>query len=219
MSTLILVEEDDDVVVVPEEGSNIFFRASCGMSYAGSTIGGFATSGWEKVRRVFEDNFSDNLELGAQLTVFYEGIKVVDLYGRSSTQKAYDSKTLQNVWSSGKNMEAICIMVLVDRGLIKYDDPVAQHWPEFGKSGKDGITISDVLRHEGGLSYLADPDYPSLSACDMTLSFDDIRNIKPMEEKIERAVRSGERRYHLMSRGTRCIDKLVGIYLHDELCL
>eukprot|EP01052_Picozoa_sp_SAG31_P010091 SAG31_NODE_543_length_14248_cov_3.230900_2_plen_105_part_00 len=61
--------------------------------------------------------------------------------------KAYSSRTLQNVFSSGKNLEAIAVMVLVDRGLVQYTDCVADHWPAFGLHGKETITVEDVLRH------------------------------------------------------------------------
>lgn len=46
-------------------------------------------------------------------------------------------------------------MILVDRGLLSYEDKVAMHWPDFAQGGKENITISDVLRHEGGLPYFA----------------------------------------------------------------
>ena len=37
---------------------------------------------------------------------------------------SYDGDTLQVVASSGKNMEAIAVAMLVDRGLVRYEDPV-----------------------------------------------------------------------------------------------
>jgi CubicO group peptidase (beta-lactamase class C family) len=43
---------------------------------------------------------------------------------------------------------------LVDRGLIDYDTPVAEYWPEFGANGKADITVRDVMRHRAGLSQL-----------------------------------------------------------------
>ena len=52
------------------------------------------------------------------------------------------------MFSSGKNLEAIAVMVLVDRGLVRYEDAVAEHWPAFAQHGKARITIEDVLRHE-----------------------------------------------------------------------
>lgn len=38
-----------------------------------------------------------------------------------------------------------------DRGLLQFENAVVDYWPEFGKNGKDKITISDVCRHEAGL--------------------------------------------------------------------
>jgi len=43
---------------------------------------------------------------------------------------------------------------LADRGLIDYDAPVAQYWPEFGANGKAAITVRDIMRHRAGLSHL-----------------------------------------------------------------
>ncbi len=41
--------------------------------------------------------------------------------------------------------------LMVDRNLVKYEDKVADHWPEFAKNGKENITVADVMRHEGGM--------------------------------------------------------------------
>ncbi len=46
---------------------------------------------------------------------------------------------------------ATSIMRLVDMGLIKLSDPVAEHLPEFGVEGKQEITIQQLLLHIGGL--------------------------------------------------------------------
>lgn len=40
---------------------------------------------------------------------------------------------------------------LAERGLIGYDTPVAEYWPEFAAHGKDDITVRDVLSHRAGL--------------------------------------------------------------------
>ena len=36
-------------------------------------------------------------------------------------------------------------------GTLDLDDPVARYWPEFGRRGKDTITIRQVLQHRAGL--------------------------------------------------------------------
>jgi len=35
--------------------------------------------------------------------------------------------------------------MLVDRGLISYEDKIAQYWPEFGVKNKQNVTIAGKL--------------------------------------------------------------------------
>ena len=58
------------------------------------------------------------------------------------------------VFSATKGMASTVIHRLADRGLIDYDTPVAEYWPEFGANGKADITVRDVMRHRAGLSHL-----------------------------------------------------------------
>ena len=64
---------------------------------------------------------------------------------------AYDGDSLVNIFSSGKSLEAIAVAMLVSRGLVDYDAPVAEYWPEFAAAGKDSITVRQVMCHEAGL--------------------------------------------------------------------
>ena len=45
-------------------------------------------------------------------------------------------------------MVALCMAVLVDRGLLDYDGTVASYWPEFAQNGKENITVRTLLNHE-----------------------------------------------------------------------
>ena len=63
-------------------------------------------------------------------------------------------KNLKLVFSSGKSVVALVIAMLVDRALLDYDEKVSKYWPEFAQNGKGDIKLSDVLRHESGLSSL-----------------------------------------------------------------
>ncbi|VDK72591.1 unnamed protein product [Anisakis simplex] len=49
---------------------------------------------------------------------------------------------------------AICFALLVDRGLVKYEDLVTKYWPEFGQNGKETITIDQLLAHQAGLAFV-----------------------------------------------------------------
>lgn len=47
-----------------------------------------------------------------------------------------------------KPLSGLCVVMLVDRGHLKFDDPVSKYWPEFAQNGKSGITIKQILGHE-----------------------------------------------------------------------
>lgn len=51
---------------------------------------------------------------------------------------------------------ATAVMLLVERGTLKLDDPIAKYVPEFGQNGKGKITVFQLLTHQGGLI----PDNP-----------------------------------------------------------
>jgi Beta-lactamase len=54
-------------------------------------------------------------------------------------------------FSAGKPFVAVLVHLLAGRGQLDLDDPVARYWPEFGRHGKDTITIRQVLQHRAGL--------------------------------------------------------------------
>merc|ERR1719232_1596556 len=61
---------------------------------------------------------------------------------------------LFNVFSSSKAVTAIAVAQLAERGLLNYDNPIANYWPEFGANLKSNITIGQMLKHEGGMPHL-----------------------------------------------------------------
>ena len=86
-----------------------------------------------------------------------DGRPVVDVWTGWADRvgdQAWTADTGAMVFSATKGVTATVIHRLVDRGLLSYDEPVAEYWPEFGANGKDEITLRDVLRHRSGLSHL-----------------------------------------------------------------
>jgi len=67
-------------------------------------------------------------------------------------ERPYDEDSLTCIWSSGKSVAAILMLMMEDRGHLKYDEAIASYWPEFAKHHKGKIKVEDVLRHESGLS-------------------------------------------------------------------
>ena len=56
-------------------------------------------------------------------------------------------------------MVCIVVAMLVDKGLLNYDELVSSYWPAFSQCGKASLTLADVLRHESGLSRFGNHTY------------------------------------------------------------
>lgn len=112
------------------------------------------------VRDAFEANFAERDELGAAVTVLLDGNPVVDLWGGwadGDRTKPWERDTVVNVWSTTKGPTALCAHILVDRGLLDLDAPVARYWPEFAAAGKESVRVRHLLSHRSGVAGLRDP--------------------------------------------------------------
>jgi len=93
---------------------------------------------------------------GAAVCVFHKGECVVDLWG-GTTNRAGDPwarDTMAPSFSTTKGVASTIIHILRDRGLLGYEDRVAEHWPEFAQAGKGEITIRQILAHQSGLYHI-----------------------------------------------------------------
>lgn len=123
-------------------------------------IEGFVAPGWEPVRDAFEENFTARGELGAGVAVLAHGEQVVSLHGGWADEartRPWQPDTLVHVWSTTKAMTAVCVHILMDRGELDLDAPVARYWPEFAAGGKADMPLRWVLSHRAGLSGLSVP--------------------------------------------------------------
>ncbi|HEY8040275.1 MAG TPA: serine hydrolase domain-containing protein [Polyangiaceae bacterium] len=59
--------------------------------------------------------------------------------------------SLFNFFSASKAVTAMVVHLLDERGLIHLDDAVVEYFPEFGRHGKDAITIRQLLTHRAGI--------------------------------------------------------------------
>lgn len=118
-----------------------------------AAFGGTVEPGWEAVEAAFRGNFERGEETGASVAVYHRGRPVVHLWGGSfdGTERPYDDSTLQLVFSTTKGITAIAVAICVQRGLLSYDAPVAQYWPEFAAKGKGEATVAQLLSHQCGL--------------------------------------------------------------------
>lgn len=121
-------------------------------------IGGDADEGYGRVADAFRRNLSS--EIGAAVAVYRDERKVVDLWaGRRDgvTGAPWCADTLVTVFSTTKGVAALTIAVAASRGLIDYDAPVADYWPEFAQAGKGAVTVRQLLGHQAGLVVIDPP--------------------------------------------------------------
>lgn len=128
-------------------------------------IHGTLAPGFEAVRDAFADNFARGEELGARFAFTVDGEVVVDLWaGWADRQQTvpFDDRTLTMVFSTTKAVAATMIARLVEQGLLAWDQPVADLWPEFAAHGKGAITVEQVLSHQAGLPGFVEQIDPKL---------------------------------------------------------
>ena len=107
--------------------------------------------------RAFSQLFPGPRYGGGALSMYLDGKPVVDVWTGWSDRRGemrWTADTGAMVFSATKGMASTVIHRLADRGLIDYDGPVAEYWPEFGANGKSKITVGDAMRHRAGLSHL-----------------------------------------------------------------
>ncbi|MRG60047.1 serine hydrolase [Agromyces sp. CFH 90414] len=127
---------------------------------AGPPLGGHADPRFAGLRDEFAARLASGDELGASLAVILDGETVVDLWGGwadAARTSPWRSDTITNVWSISKTVTALAALVLVDRGLLDPEAPVARYWPEFAAAGKEGVLVKHVLMHTSGVSGWAQP--------------------------------------------------------------
>lgn len=108
-----------------------------------------------RVEAVVRELVESGRESALQVAAYRHGELIVDAYaGEGAAGRAVDSDSLFHGYSTGKGVTATLVHVLIERGLLDLDTPVAHYWPEFGAHGKDRATVRDALTHRAGVPQL-----------------------------------------------------------------
>src|SRR6266436_289922 len=123
-------------------------------------INGTCDERFDAVRRELAACLDAGDELGASIVVDLDGEVAVDMWGgyRDEAQaQPWVADTITNVWSTTKTVTSLAALMLVDRGELDVDAPVARYWPEFAAAGKDGVLVRHLMSHSSGVSGLEQP--------------------------------------------------------------
>jgi CubicO group peptidase (beta-lactamase class C family) len=107
-----------------------------------------------KVHDLLQQQIASGQQLGVQVAAYRNGQQIVDTWaGQMGPDDArpVQADTLFNCFSTTKGVAATALHILADRGVIDYDAPVAQYWPEFAANGKANVTVKQAMSHQAGL--------------------------------------------------------------------
>jgi CubicO group peptidase (beta-lactamase class C family) len=136
----------------------------------------------DAVKAAIDRAIAERGEIGIQVAAYLDGELVVDTWGGLAdrdTGEAVNGDTLFNVFSVTKAVAATAVHVQAERGLIDYDAPVADYWPEYGCHGKEVVTVRDALTHRTGTPQMPEGTTPE-SICDWDATVAAIARLKPL---------------------------------------
>ncbi|HEX6209329.1 MAG TPA: serine hydrolase domain-containing protein [Methylomirabilota bacterium] len=115
---------------------------------------GFAQEPLDRLEKTIEGHIRDGRYPGAQIAIARHGkLALVKTFGDAALepnrQPAADD-TLWLLYSNTKVITACAVWLLVERGLLRFTDTIAEHVPGFEANGKGGITLIQLLTHQGG---------------------------------------------------------------------
>lgn len=117
-------------------------------------VHGSSDPAFHPLRETLRQRIEDGRELGAAICVNIDGKNVVDIWGGyadPAKSKPWNEDTLTVVFSCTKVVTALAALILVDRGLLDLEAPIAKYWPEFAVNGKENIKVSHILTHSTGI--------------------------------------------------------------------
>jgi CubicO group peptidase (beta-lactamase class C family) len=187
---------------------------------APGVLGGECTDRFGLVREEFERNFAERGEVGAAVAVYLDGELVIDLWGgvaRQQDNKAWSAETTAVLQSGTKGAAALVAHILISRGQLDPDAPVATYWPGFGCNGKENIPLRWILSHQGGVPSTTEV-LPDGTLLDHDAYSAAIARITP---RWEPGTRHG---YHAMTFGfivgeivSRVTGRSIGTFFRDEI--
>src|SRR6516165_2531868 len=136
----------------------------------------------QAVQVAVDQAISTGGEIGVQVAAYLKGELVVDVWGGLADETSglkVNGDTLFPVFSVTKAVTATALHIQVERGLIDYDKPICQYWPEFAANGKGNATVRDALTHRTGLPLMPAGVTPE-QMCDWDWMIDALAKMKPV---------------------------------------
>ena len=175
----------------------------------------------ERVSAALEELIASGVESGLQVAAYHHGELVVDTWAGLAdvaSGRPVDGGTLFTSFSCTKGVTATAVHILVERGVLSYDEPISGHWPEFAQRGKQYATIRHALTHRVGVPQMPDGVTPE-SMSDWDGMCEAIAALEPLWEP---GARTG---YHAYTFGwilgeviRRADGRPINQFVQEEIC-
>jgi CubicO group peptidase (beta-lactamase class C family) len=115
-------------------------------------IQGFTAPGFEALRGALARTVALDRRGGAALSVVRDGELVVEIVAGSGSDDSTPRTpaTTQTCFSCSKGVVATALLILIERGELELDAPVARYWPEFAEHGKGDLLVRHIVSHMSG---------------------------------------------------------------------
>lgn len=118
------------------------------------------TAIWREVKQLYRSGLHPAIALNIRhrgRVVMDRSIGHVDNPPGGPTGAVATPDTLFSLFSASKIVTAALVQAMVEDGLLDLDQRVVHYLPDFGRHGKEGVTIRHLLNHTAGI-----PDMPPL---------------------------------------------------------
>jgi CubicO group peptidase (beta-lactamase class C family) len=120
-------------------------------------INGYCEEKYTPVKKIFENYFLKQEEIGASFAIYKEGKALIDLHGgfknknNNNNNNNWEENTIVNVFSATKGVYEIIVSILIDQNILDLEKPVSYYWDSFKQSNKREIKLKHILSHQSGL--------------------------------------------------------------------
>jgi CubicO group peptidase (beta-lactamase class C family) len=116
-------------------------------------INGYCEEKYNPVKKIFENYFLKQEEIGASFAIYKEGKPLIDLHGgfKDKNNSNWEENTIVNVFSATKGIYEIIVSILIDQNILDLEKSVSYYWNAFKQSNKREIKLKHILSHQSGL--------------------------------------------------------------------
>ncbi|WP_160123062.1 serine hydrolase domain-containing protein [Rhodovarius lipocyclicus] len=105
----------------------------------------------DRIEATIRAHIAEGRQLGASFAIAHHGEVIAHrVLGEARAGTPATNQSLWLLYSNTKVITACALWILAEEGRIRFEDPVAAHIPGFCRHGKGGITLIQLLSHQGG---------------------------------------------------------------------